>query len=91
MYKSFKTEINPTATQKAKIDKTIGTCRFVYNFYLAHNIELFNAGEDLMTGKMFSVWLNNEYLPNNPEYNWIKDTYSKAIKKSIEDGWVYFI
>lgn len=91
MYKSFKTKINPTPTQKAKIDKTIGTCRFVYNFYLAHNIELFNAGEDLMTGKMFSVWLNNEYLPNNPEYNWIKDTYSKAIKKSIEDGWVYFI
>ena len=90
MYKSFKTEINPTPTQKAKIDKTIGTCRFVYNFYLAHNIELFNAGEDLMTGKMFSVWLNNEYLPNNPEYNWIKDTYSKAIKKSIEDGFTSF-
>ena len=33
MFKSFKTEINPTVEQKIKINKTIGTCRYVYNFY----------------------------------------------------------
>ena len=37
MRKSFKTEINPSEEQKIKIRKTIGTCRFIYNFYLAHN------------------------------------------------------
>lgn len=86
LLKSFKTEINPTQEQKAKIRKTIGTCRYVYNFYLAHNKELYEKGEKFMSGKSFSVWLNNEYLPGNQDKAWIKDAYSKAVKKSIEDG-----
>mgnify|MGYP004685291455 FL=1 len=90
MLKSFKTEINPTVEQKIKINKTIGTCRYVYNFYLGHNIALYDKGEKFMTGKSFSVWLNNEYIPNNPEKVWIKEAYSKAVKKSIEDGYTAF-
>ena len=39
-----------------------------------------------MSSKTFSVWLNNEYLPDNPDKLWIKEAYSKAVKKSIEDG-----
>ena len=90
MLKSFKTEINPTQEQKAKINRTIGTCRYVYNFYLAYNKELHDKGERFMTGKSFSVWMNNEYIPNNPDKAWIKEVYSKAVKKSIEDGCVAF-
>ena len=90
MLKSFKTEINPTVEQKIKINKTIGTCRYIYNFYLAYNKELHNKGEKFITGKNFSVWLNNEYLPNNPDKAWIKEVYSKAVKKSIENGYVAF-
>ena len=90
MQKSFKTEINPTAEQKVKINKTIGTCRYVYNFYLGHNKTRHDKGEEFMTGKSFSVWLNNEYIPNNPDKLWIKEVYSKAVKKSIEDGCTAF-
>lgn len=90
MLKSFKTEINPTLEQKVKINKTIGTCRYVYNFYLAHNKELHSNGEKFMSGKSFSLWLNNEYLPNNPEYAWIKEVSSKSVKKSIEDANIAF-
>ena len=90
MLKSFKTEINPTPEQIIKINKTIGICRFVYNFYLAHNKTLYDKGEKFMSGKSFSVWLNNEYVPNNPDKAWIKDVYSKAVKKSIEDGCTAF-
>lgn len=90
MLKCFKTEIKPTLEQEVKIKKTIGTCRYVYNFYLAHNKELYKRGEKFMTGKSFSVWLNNEYIPNNPDKAWIKEVYSKAIKKSIEDGCAAF-
>ena len=90
MLKSFKTEINPTEEQKVKINKTIGTCRYVYNFYLAHNKELHNNGEKFMSGKSFSVWLNNEYIPNNSDKAWIKEVYSKAVKKSIENGCTAF-
>lgn len=89
--KSFKTEINPTQEQKIKINRAIGTCRYVYNFYLAHNKELHKNGERFMSGKSFSVWLNKEYIPNNPDKAWMKEVYSKAVKKSIEDGCAAFM
>ena len=73
LLKSFKTEIDPTEEQKIKIHKTIGTCRYIYNFYLFHNKERYDAGERFMSGKSFSVWLNNEYLPGHPEYSWIRE------------------
>ena len=90
LLKSFKTEINPTEEQKARIRKTIGTCRYVYNFYLDHNKALHDNGEKFMTGKSFSLWLNNEYIPDNPDKTWIREVYSKAVKKSIEDGCTAF-
>ena len=90
MLKSFKTEINPTHEQKSTINRTIGTCRYVYNFYIAYNKELHDNGKKFMTGKSFSVWLNNEYISNNPDKAWIKEVYSKAVKKSIEDGCTAF-
>ena len=90
LLKSFKTEINPTEEQKVKIRKTIGTCRYIYNFYLAHNKELHDNGEKFKSGKSFSVWLNNEYLPQNPDKLWIKEVSSKSVKHSIENGCVAF-
>ena len=90
MLKSFKTEINPTEEQKVKIRKTIGTCRYIYNFYLTHNKELYDKGEKFMSGKSFSIWLNNEYLPRNPDKLWIKEVSSKSVKRSIENGCIAF-
>ena len=90
LLKSFKTEINPTEEQKARIRRTIGTCRYIYNFYLGHNKALHDNGEKFMTGKSFSLWLNNEYIPDNPDKTWIREVYSKAVKKSIEDGCTAF-
>ena len=90
LLKSFKTEINPTEEQKVKIRKTIGTCRYIYNFYLAYNKELHENGEKFMSGKSFSVWLNNEYLPKNPDKLWMKEVSSKSVKRSIENGCVAF-
>ena len=86
LLKSFKTEINPTQEQKVKINRTIGTCRYIYNFYLVHNKELYEKGEKFLSGKCFSVWLNQEYLPNHPEYAWIKEVSSKSVKKSMENA-----
>ena len=73
LLKSFKTEINPSKEQIIKINKTIGACRYIYNFYLAHNKELYDKGDKFISGKSFSVWLNNEYLPDNPDKLWIKE------------------
>ena len=90
LLKSFKTEISPTEEQMKKINKTIGTCRFIYNFYIAHNKELYDNGEKFMSGRAFSVWLNNEYLPNNPDKMWIKEVSTKSVKKSMEDAYTAF-
>ena len=90
LLKSFKTEINPTEEQKVRINKTIGTCRFIYNFYLAHNKELHKNGERFMSSSKFRVWLNNEYLPNHPEYSWIKEAYSKAVTQAVNNGQTAF-
>ena len=90
MLKSFKTEINPSEEQKVKIRKTIGTCRFIYNFYLAHNKELHENGKKFMSSNKFRVWLNNEYLPKHPEYSWIKEAYSKAVTQAVNNGQTAF-
>ena len=83
LLKSYKTEINPTPEQKQIINRTIGVCRFVYNFYLAHNKEIYDKEKRFVSGMDFSKWLNNEFIPNNQEYNWIKDVSSKSVKQSI--------
>ena len=90
LLKSYKTEINPTPEQKIQIHKTIGVCRYIYNFYLAHNKERYDNGEKFMTAKSFSVWLNNEFIPNNPEYQWIKEVSSKSVKKAMEKACTAF-
>lgn len=86
MLKAYKTEINPTEEQKALIHKTIGTCRFIYNFYIAHNKEVYEKEKKFVSGMDFSKWLNNDFIPSNSDYSWIKEVSSKSVKKSIMDA-----
>lgn len=81
--KAYKTEIKATREQKTKIRKTIGVCRYVYNLYISHNKEVYEKGGKFLSANEFSKWLNNEYLPANPDKLWIKDVSSKAVKQSI--------
>ncbi len=90
MLKSYKTEINPTLEQIQKINQTIGTCRFVYNFYLAHNKETYEKEKKFVSGMDFSKWINNEFIPNNKNYKWIKEVSSKSVKQANVSmyGWL---
>ena len=83
LLKSYKTEINPTPEQKQIISRTIGACRYIYNFYLAHNKEIYDKEKKFVSAMDFSKWLNNEFIPDNPEYCWIKEVSSKSVKQSI--------
>lgn len=83
MLKAYKIEIKPTDEQKVKINQTIGICRFIYNFYISKNKEIYNDTKKFMSANDFSKWLNNEFIPNNPTYSWIKIVSSKAVKQSI--------
>ena len=86
MKKAYKMEINPTDEQKSKIHRTIGVSRFVYNFYIARNKEIYEREGKFVSGMDFSKWLNNEYIPNNQEMKWIKEVSSKATKQAIMNG-----
>lgn len=83
MLKSYKTEIDPTSEQIQIINRTIGTCRFVYNFYIAHNKEVYEKEKKFVSGYDFQKWINNEFIPNNPNHKWIKEVSSKSVKQSI--------
>lgn len=83
MLTAYKTELNPTTEQKKLINRTIGICRYVYNFYLAHNKEIYENEKRFVSAMEFSKWLNSDFLPNNPEFVWIKSASSKSVKQSI--------
>ncbi|MDM0977595.1 transposase [Clostridium perfringens] len=84
--RAYKIEINPTAEQKSKIHQTIGVSRFIYNFYIAHNKEIYAREGKFVSGMDFSKWLNNKYIPNNKDMKWIKEVSSKATKQAIMNG-----
>jgi putative transposase len=86
MLRAFKTEIDLTPEQIQVIHRTFGVCRFIYNFYIVHNKEVYENEKRFVSGFEFSKWLNNEFLPNNPEYQWIKEVGCKPVKKAIMNG-----
>ncbi|WP_338912992.1 transposase [Clostridium perfringens] len=86
MKSAYKMEINPTDEQKSKIHRTIGVSRFIYNFYIANNKEIYEREGKFVSGMDFSKWLNNEYIPNNQDKKWIKEVSSKATKQAIMNG-----
>lgn len=83
MLKAYKVEIKPNNEQIQIINQTIGTCRWVYNKFIEVNQIRYKNNQKYMSGYDFSKWLNNEFIPNNPDKSWIKDSASKAIKQSI--------
>ena len=91
MIVSFKTEINPTEEQIHKINQTIGTCRYIYNFYIATQKDRHENGDKFQSSIDFSKWLNNEYLPHHTEYSWIKEVSSKSIRRSIDNAYGAFL
>ena len=86
LLKAYKIEIKLTEEQKLKVNKTIGTCRFIYNLYLQKNKEEYEKNKKFISGFHFSKWLNNDFIKQNPSYSWIKDVSSKAVKQSIMNG-----
>ena len=91
MLRAFKTETNPTAEQKQTINRTIGTCRYVYNLFLLHNKALHEQGRKFINGMDFSKWLNNEFAPQNPDKAWIKEVGAKSVKQAIMNAHIAFM
>ena len=86
MYRALKIEIRPTEIQKIQINKIIGVERFIYNEYIKYNQEQYKLGNRFVGANDFSKYINNIYLPNNPDKKWIKDVSSKSVKQAMIYG-----
>ena len=82
MNKCYKLRIYPNKTQIDIINGTLGCCNWVKNQYLEMNMKLRNENKAFMSGYDFSKYINN-LKKNNPDYQWIKQYSSKAIKDAI--------
>lgn len=74
--RALKMRIYPNDEQKVKIDKTLGTCRFVYNHMLARNQKVYERRKEHLSYNEMQNLLPTmkNYLP------WMKETDSQALK-----------
>ena len=86
MYKAIKIELKLTKEQKIQVNKTIGVERFIYNEYIKYNQEQYELGNKFVSAFDFSKYINNVYLPSNPDKKWIKDVSSKSVKQAMVYG-----
>ena len=86
MYKALKIELKLTLSQKIKVCQTIGVERFIYNEYIKYNQEQYELGNKFVSAFEFSKYINNIYLPNNPDKKWIKEVSSKSVSKAMVYG-----
>ena len=74
--RALKMRIYPNDEQKVKIDKTLGTCRFVYNHMLARNQKAYERRKEHLSNYEMQNLLPimKNYLP------WMKEADSQALK-----------
>ena len=82
MLKGYKTEILPTEQQGLKIRQTLGTCRYLYNLYLASNFEVY---EKLGSGFFVTAFTFDKYVNHvvKKELAWIDKCGAKARKQAL--------
>ncbi len=81
MEKAYKYRIYPNKKQKEIIAKTFGSCRFVYNKYLAKRIEVYEANKETFS----YVQCANDMKQLKSELEWLKEVDSTALQSSLRD------
>lgn len=81
MEKAYKYRIYPNKKQKEIIAKTFGSCRFVYNKYLAKRIEMYEANKETFS----YVQCANDMKQLKSELEWLKEVDSTALQSSLKD------
>ena len=83
MIKSYKFRIYPTKEQQEKINKNIGCCRFVYNYYLNKRIEFYEQSKE--TFNYYACAKDLTQLKKQEEFNWLKDSESSSLQNSLNN------
>lgn len=89
LLKAFKTEIQPTRSQKEKIIQSIGICRFLYNAHIAYNRKLYHLYQrgirnehqnHFVSAYDFDKYVNHKLKKKFP---WLNQCGAKARKKIL--------
>src|SRR5574344_2596192 len=79
--KAYKFRIYPNKEQEILIQKTFGSCRFIYNHYLAKRIEMYKTDKSTINYNQCSNDLKNLKV----DYSWLREIDSVAIQSSLKD------
>lgn len=82
MLKGYKYRIYPTKEQEIQLNKTFGSCRFVYNQLLAKKIELYKEEQKSLSKTDCNNYCNREL---KKEYLWLKEVDKFALTNSVYD------
>lgn len=79
--RAYKYRLYPNKKQQELINKTIGCCRFVYNYYLNKKIELYKVEQKSMA---YNACANDLKLLKK-EKEWLKEVDSISLQQSLKD------
>lgn len=79
--RAYKYRMYPNKKQQELINKTIGCCRFVYNYYLNKKIELYKT-EQKSIG--YNACANNLKNLKN-QYEWLTEVDSISLQQTLKD------
>lgn len=78
---SYKFRLYPNQTQKLQILRTLGCCRYVFNYYLAKRKDIYEQ-----TGKTLNYYeCANDMTQLKKSLEWLKEADSTALQSSIKD------
>lgn len=78
---AYKFRVYPNKVQKILLAKTFGSCRFVYNHYLAIRIDRYKETQEILNYYACANDLKNL----KAKYEWLKEVDSTALQSSIRD------
>ena len=81
MEKAYKFRIYPNKKQEVLIQKTFGSCRFVFNYYLAKRIEIYKNDKSSLNYNACS----KELTTLKRELLWLTEVDSTALQSSLKD------
>ena len=76
-----KVRLYPTSEQENSLAKAFGSCRYIWNYCLAKNNQIYKE-----TGKGISAITMKKWIPQlkkNEETEWLKETYSQCLQSSV--------
>lgn len=83
MIKSFKVRLYPTKEQEQLMWKHIGACRYIYNYMLEKQRELYSAGEKHLSH--FDMMKLLTPLKNDDEHSWLNEVSCKSLQRTCGD------